>query len=123
MDNIIIQRKEVLLKLINKLLVNMNKEEIGDLTEFVNIPREDILTPQNNKTFDDMVTEIYGPFNKTKTSYYNNKKTKGRVVNIVRLMCRDAEYKFNSKRKETYVDTKFGRARITNTYYTITKIN
>ena len=45
---------KILLKFTNKLLVNMGKPCITDLTDFKNIDRLDLLIDKNTKTLEDM---------------------------------------------------------------------
>ena len=46
------EKYKVALKLVNKILVNLGKDEITDLTDFKDIDREDIIKDVNKKALD-----------------------------------------------------------------------
>jgi len=78
---------KVLLKFINKILVNINKPEIDDLTKFVNIDREDIIKDINKDSLVAMEDELFPLFDKKKSGYY--RKTNSLVLNCLRGMVKD----------------------------------
>ena len=73
---------KIALQLINKILVNIGKEEIDDLTKFVNIDRDDIIKEVNKTSLEEMDKEIFVLFNKKKCGYY--RKTNTLVLNSLR---------------------------------------
>lgn len=75
----------VLLKLLNAILVNLGKEKIDDITQFVDISRKDIANPVNILSLEAMEKEIFPLYNKTACGYYK-KNAKGFVFNCVRVM-------------------------------------
>ena len=115
------QKYKLLLKLVNKLLVNMGKDKIEILTDFKDIDREEILSKKNEETLNKMISEFYPLFDKRKSGYYSNKKSKFKVVNILRGLTKETNYEFKYKNKEVYIEGDFGRARKSKTYYTFYK--
>jgi len=97
---------KVILKLVNKILTNLGKKEIADLTGFIDIDREDIIKDENNKTLVEMEKEIFKFFDKGKTGYYRKSDTL--ILNCLRGLLKDLGYKFKNKKKEksTYIDGK-----------------
>jgi hypothetical protein len=89
---------KLMLKLVNKILVNINKPQIDDLTKFIDIDREDIIKETNTKILDDMADELFEEFNKSSSGYY--RKTNAIVLNCLRGMCKELGFQFNHKRKE-----------------------
>ena len=75
---------KVSLKLVNKILVNIGKEEIDELTKFVDIDREDIIKDVNMTTLTEMEGEVFQYFDKMKCGYY--RKTGSIVLNRLRGM-------------------------------------
>ena len=67
-----INRYNVLLKLLNKLLVNMKKPTITDPLEFVNIRRDELLIEENDNVFEEMKDEILLNFGKYKANLKEN---------------------------------------------------
>lgn len=112
----------VLLKFVNKLLENIGKDEIGLLTDFKVINRKDILTTENDETLDGMTKELLKHFDKRKSGYYHNKTRKGRVINILKGLCKQVDHKLKATGKEVYIELDNGeRARKSATYYSIVK--
>ena len=107
----------VLLKLVNKILKNIEKEEINDLTEFINIDRDDIIKDVNIKALKSMSKELFKHYDKYKCGYY--RKSVGYVLNCLRGMLKELGFQLTYTRKELgeYVDGK--SLRRTHTFYTI----
>ena len=93
------EKYKITLKLLNKILVNVGKEEIDDLTQFIDIDREDIIKDPNTKTLCDMEKELFTEhYDKKKCGYY--RKTDAMVLNCIRSMMKDAGFTFTKRRKE-----------------------
>ena len=88
---------KVALKLINKILKNMGKEEVDDITKFNDIDREDIIKEVNKKALDAMNNELFKYFNKKDCGYY--RKTDAIVLNCLRGMMKEAGYELVKKQK------------------------
>lgn len=80
---------KITLKFINKILVNIGKEEIDDLTKFVNIDRADVIKEINIKTFEEMEVELLKYFDKYKFGWYRRSTTKQYILTFIREMCDD----------------------------------
>ncbi len=94
------EKYKILLKFINKILVNIDKDEINNLTQFVNVDRLDIIKPENKVILDEMAKELFIHFNKKKCSYY--KKTNNIVTNCIRGMCKEAGLTLVRQKKSVY---------------------
>lgn len=92
---------KVLLKLVNKILTNLNKAEVDDLTKFIHINREDIIKDINKDSLVAMENELFPLFDKRKSGYY--RKTDGLVINCLRGLLKEAGYEFRPYRKEKSV--------------------
>ena len=92
-DKTILDKKsdkyKMALKLINKILTNISKDEIDDLTKFVNIDREEIIKDVNKKSFEEMEDELFKYFDKVKSGWYRRKTTKNYILTFLRYMCND----------------------------------
>ena len=93
------EKYKVTLKLLNKILVNIGKEEIDDITKFKDIDREDIIKDVNVKALCEMEKELFTEhYSKKKCGYY--RKTNAMVLNCIRSMMKDAGFEFTKKKKE-----------------------
>jgi hypothetical protein len=81
---------KVALKLINKILTNIDKDNIDDLTKFVNIDREDIIKNINKESLISMESELFPLFNKKNSGYY--RKTNSFVLNCLRGLMKEIGY-------------------------------
>ena len=90
---------KVILKLINKILINIGKDEIDDLTKFNNIDREDIIKDINKKILTDMESELFPLFNKKNSGYYR-KIGNSYVLNCLRGLLKEMDYEFTYEQKE-----------------------
>jgi hypothetical protein len=90
---------KIVLKLVNKILINIGKEEVDDLTKFVDIDREDIIKEVNKNALVGMEGELFPLFNKNKVGYY---RTAGNsyVLNCLRGLLKDIGYEMNYKQKD-----------------------
>lgn len=90
---------KIALKLINKILVNIGKEQIDDLTKFVNIDREDIIKDVNKTDFEQLEVELFDHFDKVKCGWYRRKTTKNYILTFMRYMCDNLGYKLIKSQK------------------------
>jgi len=84
---------KVSLKLVNKILVNIGKEEIDELTKFVDIDREDIIKEVNMKTLTEMEGELFQHFDKYRFGWYRRGKIKTYPLTFLRYLCTDLGFK------------------------------
>jgi hypothetical protein len=97
---------KIALQLINKILVNLGKEEVDDLTKFINIDRDDIIKEVNKNSLEEMDKEIFALYNKKNCGYY--RKTDSLVLNCLRGMMKEIgfELSYEKKEKSEYINNK-----------------
>lgn len=95
---------KIALKLINKLLENMGKQQIDDLKKFKNINKNDIITEINKKTFNDLEEEIFMQFDKTRCGWYRRNTINNYLLSFLRCMCLDVGLKLVHVNKEKNVN-------------------
>ena len=92
------EKYKVTLKLINKILQNIGKEQVDKLEDFKEIDREDIIKENNKTSLTDMESELFPLFNKKKVGYY--RKTDALVLNCLRGMMKELNYDFTKTKKD-----------------------
>lgn len=86
---------KIALQFINKILENLKKDKINDLTDFKNIDRDDIVLDINKKTFDEMQDELFKHFNKKNCGWYARKRKKEYILTFLRKMCKELGFIFS----------------------------
>jgi hypothetical protein len=94
-------KKNVLLKLLNKILELGGKGEIKTLTDFNEINRDIIMNDNVKKIIDNMEKELFGVF--VKQSSHANKKAKRYTLNCIKSFAKQVDLDFISKKKEITV--------------------
>lgn len=112
---------KISLKFINKILINIGKGEVDDLTKFMNIDRKLLLTDSNKQIFCDMESELFDHFDKVKCGWYRRKTTKNYFLTFMRYMCSDIGLQFTFEQKEIYTTINGESYRKSHTYYCIKK--
>ena len=92
------EKYQVLLKFVNKILLNIDEPKIDKLTDFKDIDREDIIKDVNKQALDDMQKELFAQFNKKNCGYY--RKTPAIVLNCLRGMMKEIGLNMVKKQKE-----------------------
>lgn len=92
------EKYQLALRFVNKILVNIGKSEVDELTKFINIDREDIIKEVNKITLDDMADELFEKFNKKKVGYY--RKTDSIVLNCLRGLMKEIGYELTNIHKD-----------------------
>lgn len=110
---------KILLKLLNAILINMNKPIITDIKDFKDIDRDDINKDINKHAFANMEDEIYKYYNKSASGWYQRKSIKYFVVSFLKYASGDIGANFNSKRKDINMTINNKRMRTTHMFYTI----
>jgi hypothetical protein len=105
------------LKFINKILVNLGKEEVDDLTKFVDIDREDILKGVNKASYTEMYHELFPLFTRAKCGYEANPETM--LISCLRGMMKQMGYAFVYRRRETPIRVNGKAYRKKCTFYSI----
>lgn len=110
---------KVLLKFVNKILVNIGEERITDLTDFKNIDRLDIILPKNKRILNEMSPELFKHFKKMSQFY---KKTDTIVLIVLRGLCKQIGLKMAYVRKDVGEVLNNQSYRRTHLYYSIKNI-
>jgi hypothetical protein len=108
----------VLLKLLNTILVNIGRDIIDDITNFVNVNRDDIIQDANKISLENMENEIFPLYNKEKCRYYK-KNAQGLTLNVLKGMVKEIGYKTNFIKKDIYVTVNGKKYRKTQSLYSI----
>jgi hypothetical protein len=94
------EKYKFVLKIINKILQNIGKNQIEDLINFVNIDRNDIIKNENNQFLFEMEKEIFKVFDRSKCGWYRRKTTKNYILTFLRYSCEEIGFEFTSTQKE-----------------------
>lgn len=108
----------IILKFVNKILANSGLAPITILIDFKKINKNDIVNDKNRLIIDEMETEIFGPFSKTKCKF--NRKNGQFIINTLKGMLFDIGYELEKATKDKK-NTDGSREWIIN--YTIIKPN
>lgn len=91
---------QLILTLINKILVNIDKPQIKNLTEFKDIVKSDIVSESNLLIVNSMEDNLYKYFDKKKSGYYQKNETNEKyVLNCLRATCKQIGFKLIGKEK------------------------
>ena len=90
-----IDKYKVCLRLINKILVNIGKEEVDDLIKFKDIDRLDIIKDINRVDLEKLGPELFKYFDKAKFAWYRRRTTKFYNLSFLRYMCDNLGYQLN----------------------------
>lgn len=93
-----IEKYQLLLKYVNRILKNIGREEIDNLTKFQKIDRLDIIKENNKQLFVDMNENLFKYFNKNNCGYYRNKKSPNIALNCLRGMVKEMGFDFTRKK-------------------------
>ena len=93
-----IERNQLILEFINKLLVNMNKPEISVLTDFKNVTKDEISTNQNNELAKVYVNKFLKYFKKGDIKYYETTRAKNYVIILLKNIIKP-DYKLSYSQK------------------------
>jgi hypothetical protein len=112
----------LVLELVNKILVNMNKSIINNLEEFKDIVRQDVITEANYKAVEEMEENILKYFDKAKSGYYQKKRSGiNYSVNFLRGLLRQINYELENMKKDMSVNINGINYRKTFMIYSIKK--
>ena len=114
------KKYKVLLKFINKILVNIGKDEIDDLTEFKNVDRVDIIKPKNKPILDKMAPQLFKYFDKKKSGIYH--KSPNVVHNVIRKLVKQLALGYSFEKSTIYYHHNNNLCERTLIAYTITNI-
>jgi len=92
-------KKQIALKFVNRILRNLGRHEINELSEFKNINKLEITKNDNITIVSDLENEIYKTFGKHECGYYRRSLTCKHLITMLRGMCKNLGYKFLGKRR------------------------
>lgn len=111
------QKYDIVLKFLNKILINIGKPEISQLEQFVGIDREDIIKDENKAIVKEMEEEFFGPFDKKTTRFYKRNLVQNYILTLMRKIIDDVGYNFTFVRKEMRSNNRMKN----HNFYSITK--
>lgn len=120
-DETYMKKYNVALKLVNKLLTNMGKDNIDALEDFKDIDRDQIDTLQNKDTIEAMENEIYKVFDKTKCGYYDKKRVSAYPMRLLRGVASQLDIEFSYRKNEEYISLNNKRYHRTQLLYSFVK--
>jgi hypothetical protein len=85
---------KIALKIVNKILDNCGKQHIDDLTNFVNVDRQDIIKKENNDYVKEIEDEIFTHFDKKKCNYHQRDNIKNIILSYLRGITDDIGFDF-----------------------------
>lgn len=112
-------KRVIALKFINKILTNIGKDQIDDLTDFIDIDRDLIIKDKNKAIVDEMESEITKHFDKKKIGYYNRTKVKTIIITYLKGMIDHLNLIMESREVENYVQVDGLKYRKTKILFTI----
>lgn len=112
-------KKQTALKFVNKILVNMGKDQINDLLDFKDVHRDVLIDDSNKAIVDEMEPELIEHFDKKKLGYYTRNMIKTILITYLRGICEELGYKFISNKKEVSYKIDGKPTRRTEVFYSI----
>lgn len=93
---------KMLLKLVNKILISIGKEEIDDLLLFKNIKREILISDTIKQIYSEMEKEIFTVFNKKECGWYLRNSVKYYILSLLRHAAKQVDLEFKFKNQCTH---------------------
>jgi len=97
-------KNHVLLKYINAILINIEKEPIEKLTDFKEIERLDIIKEENFESLVVLKDEIFEHFDCRRCGWYKRKSTKNYVLSFLRYALADLNLKLTYREQKKQTD-------------------
>lgn len=113
------EKYNILLIFLNKILVNMGKNAIDDITKFIDIDRIDIIKDTNKQILYDMESEIFKSFDRTKCAWQRRTTTKFYIITFLKNACQDIGYCFNYTHRDITEKINGMNYRKTHVFYSI----
>ena len=102
-------KKNILLKIINKILKNIGRNEIDDICKFKGVKRTDITQQTNVNNLFGMEEEIFQVFDKHDSGWYIKDKKKEYVFTFIRYACGELNLKLKYDYKTISNNSKISR--------------
>ena len=113
------EKYKIALKFVNKILSNLGKPEIDDLTGFKDINRDDIIKDVNKTTYNEMEKELLKHFDKKKMAWYRRNTDSHYILTFLKCMITDLGYNFDYVQKDIYIQNDGNKFRKTCMFYSI----
>lgn len=98
------EKYQVLLKFINKILSNIGKESIKNLTEFKDIERYEIIKEDNFGILVELKEEIFEHFDCRKCGWYRRKTVKNYILTFLRYALEELNLKLSYRELKKQTD-------------------
>jgi hypothetical protein len=105
-DDSDIERDQLILEFVNKLLTNMDKPQIKELVEFKNIYKNDLTIDINNELAKEYANKFIKYFKKNDIRYYEISRAKNYVLTLLKCIIKDKytlDYRAKTKMKALHV--------------------
>jgi len=96
-DLITNQKIDIILKLINDVLTNVGLNKIDKIDDFIDIDRDYICDPVNNKVTNKYEEELLKFYTKSFLVLFNKDKMKNYHISVIKKVCKDVGYEFISR--------------------------
>lgn len=94
------EKYKVVLRYINKMLKEMDKEEVDDICMFKNIDRRELVKIDGNKVVDDSLNDILSVFTKNEIDYARRKRRNNYHISVLKYIISLIGYKLVTIQKK-----------------------
>lgn len=98
-SNYVKEKKVIIVKILNKILINNNLDTIKKIKEFTAVKKEHILLKKNDNIINEMEEEIFSIFKKATLSYHMKNRFKSYLFVLLKNACNDIGYDIISFKK------------------------
>jgi len=103
-NNLLEQQNKTILKLLNVILKNANKNKIQNVSDFKEIKKSDVLDEKNIIYFNEIHNEILNSFTKQEIRYNSRNNVKHYILTFLKFACKVVGYKFECKKNMCSID-------------------
>ena len=100
------EKCDILLKILNRILVNINREPIKDFIDFREVKRSELLIEANEKLVEEMADEIFKYFNKVRARYSKRETIDHYLLTLLRCMCDEVFLIFQARTLRRWINKK-----------------
>lgn len=91
------KKYNLILRYVNDILKNIQKDEVTELTQFKGVSREDLMDEKHEAIFEKYKKDIFTLYDKKKIGYYRRKEVQYYFLTFLRYALRDVGYKLDYK--------------------------
>jgi len=93
------KKEEVVLKLLNGILLKLDKKKIVNIVDFTGVSRDELIGSVHMETFRNMEKEIYDAFDEfSKQDFQKQPTIKAPILTIIKKLLKDLGYHLDSKK-------------------------